>query len=260
MPRAVPVLRRQRPFVVPALPAQRRHFSRRPVQHCLVCVADAHGRASSAELQPGEFIWTGGDCHLYVNHFEQARTQLAREPCPCRGSRSSAGRIRSSTTGTMTSSSPVTRHIPASRHPSRYEEDPDDETKGPGSIRRAPHAASKSSAQARSQPVSPPSSEHHAHMRRANATRWPDVPGREPLVVVRNSKIHGKRCLRRASYPQGNARDRIPGRADFTRRRRCAVRRKGARRRSHFPVCRGRRDLHRRRRGRQSGAVHQSQM
>jgi len=31
-------------------------------------------------LQPGEFIWTGGDTHLYSNHLEQARTQLAREP------------------------------------------------------------------------------------------------------------------------------------------------------------------------------------
>jgi thymidylate synthase len=30
----------------------------------------------------GEFIWTGGDCHLYVNHLEQARLQLAREPLP----------------------------------------------------------------------------------------------------------------------------------------------------------------------------------
>ena len=29
-------------------------------------------------------------------------------------------------------------------------------------------------------------------MRRAKATRWPDVPGREPLVVVRNSSIHGR--------------------------------------------------------------------
>ncbi len=29
-------------------------------------------------LQPGEFIWTGGDVHLYRNHIEQARTQLAR--------------------------------------------------------------------------------------------------------------------------------------------------------------------------------------
>ncbi|ROR34658.1 thymidylate synthase [Inmirania thermothiophila] len=32
--------------------------------------------------EPGEFIWTGGDCHLYLNHLEQARTQLAREPRP----------------------------------------------------------------------------------------------------------------------------------------------------------------------------------
>jgi len=29
---------------------------------------------------PGEFIWTGGDCHLYLNHLEQAREQLKREP------------------------------------------------------------------------------------------------------------------------------------------------------------------------------------
>jgi thymidylate synthase len=32
--------------------------------------------------QPGEFIWTGGDCHLYSNHLEQTRLQLAREPRP----------------------------------------------------------------------------------------------------------------------------------------------------------------------------------
>ena len=31
-------------------------------------------------LKPGDFVWTGGDCHLYSNHFEQARTQLARVP------------------------------------------------------------------------------------------------------------------------------------------------------------------------------------
>src|SRR5690606_20198422 len=29
-----------------------------------------------------DFIWTGGDCHLYSNHFEQAELQLAREPRP----------------------------------------------------------------------------------------------------------------------------------------------------------------------------------
>lgn len=33
-------------------------------------------------LKPGEFIWTGGDCHLYTNHIEQAQRQLAREPKP----------------------------------------------------------------------------------------------------------------------------------------------------------------------------------
>jgi thymidylate synthase len=31
-------------------------------------------------LKPGEFIWTGGDCHLYSNHLEQTRLQLGREP------------------------------------------------------------------------------------------------------------------------------------------------------------------------------------
>ena len=31
-------------------------------------------------LRPGDFVWTGGDCHLYSNHLEQAREQLAREP------------------------------------------------------------------------------------------------------------------------------------------------------------------------------------
>jgi thymidylate synthase len=41
-----------------------------------------HMVAEQCGLQPGEFIWTGGDCHLYVNHFEQARVQLAREPLP----------------------------------------------------------------------------------------------------------------------------------------------------------------------------------
>ncbi|MBC7447505.1 MAG: thymidylate synthase [Hymenobacteraceae bacterium] len=32
--------------------------------------------------QPGEFIWTGGDTHLYLNHLEQAELQLTREPRP----------------------------------------------------------------------------------------------------------------------------------------------------------------------------------
>ena len=31
-------------------------------------------------LRPGEFIWTGGDCHLYTNHLEQAKLQISRKP------------------------------------------------------------------------------------------------------------------------------------------------------------------------------------
>lgn len=33
-------------------------------------------------LEPGEFIWTGGDCHLYANHIDQTIEQLGREPKP----------------------------------------------------------------------------------------------------------------------------------------------------------------------------------
>jgi len=36
--------------------------------------------AHQTNLEVGEFIWTGGDCHLYLNHLEQAKTQLQRAP------------------------------------------------------------------------------------------------------------------------------------------------------------------------------------
>jgi len=38
--------------------------------------------AQQANLQPGEFVWVGGDVHLYLNHLDQAREQLTREPRP----------------------------------------------------------------------------------------------------------------------------------------------------------------------------------
>jgi thymidylate synthase len=38
--------------------------------------------AQVCNLQPGEFIWTGGDTHLYSNHLEQVQLQLSREPRP----------------------------------------------------------------------------------------------------------------------------------------------------------------------------------
>jgi thymidylate synthase len=41
-----------------------------------------HMLAQQCDLEPGELVWTGGDCHLYLNHLEQADEQLAREPYP----------------------------------------------------------------------------------------------------------------------------------------------------------------------------------
>ena len=41
-----------------------------------------HMLAHQCNLEAGEFIWTGGDCHLYLNHLEQADLQLTRAPFP----------------------------------------------------------------------------------------------------------------------------------------------------------------------------------
>ena len=41
-----------------------------------------HMVAQQCDLQVGDFIWTGGDCHLYNNHLQQVQTQLARAPYP----------------------------------------------------------------------------------------------------------------------------------------------------------------------------------
>ena len=38
--------------------------------------------AQQADLEPGEFVWTGGDCHIYDNHVEQVLEQLSRQPYP----------------------------------------------------------------------------------------------------------------------------------------------------------------------------------
>jgi thymidylate synthase len=41
-----------------------------------------HLVAQQTDLGVGDFVWTGGDCHLYVNHLEQVELQLARAPYP----------------------------------------------------------------------------------------------------------------------------------------------------------------------------------
>jgi thymidylate synthase len=41
-----------------------------------------HMVAEQTGLKVGDFVWTGGDCHLYSNHLEQVHLQLSREPLP----------------------------------------------------------------------------------------------------------------------------------------------------------------------------------
>jgi thymidylate synthase len=41
-----------------------------------------HMMAQQCDLQVGELVWTGGDCHLYLNHLDQADEQLRRAPLP----------------------------------------------------------------------------------------------------------------------------------------------------------------------------------
>jgi thymidylate synthase len=38
--------------------------------------------AQQVDLQVGELVWTGGDCHIYDNHVDQVREQLSRAPFP----------------------------------------------------------------------------------------------------------------------------------------------------------------------------------
>ncbi len=37
---------------------------------------------AQCDLKVGEFIWTGGDCHIYSNHMEQVKLQLSLRPYP----------------------------------------------------------------------------------------------------------------------------------------------------------------------------------
>lgn len=41
-----------------------------------------HMVAQQCDLDVGDFIWTGGDCHIYSNHFDQVQLQLSRSPYP----------------------------------------------------------------------------------------------------------------------------------------------------------------------------------
>ena len=79
LPRAVPVLRRRRPAVVPALPAQRRHLPRRALQHRLLCAADAH---AGAAVRPG-----AGRVHLDRRRLPPVPQSPGAGRCSSRASR-----------------------------------------------------------------------------------------------------------------------------------------------------------------------------
>jgi thymidylate synthase len=46
------------------------------VQYALLTYLVAH----QCDLAPGDFVWTGGDCHIYLNQVEGVQEQLKREP------------------------------------------------------------------------------------------------------------------------------------------------------------------------------------
>ena len=77
-----------------------------------------HMLAQQCDLDVGDFIWTGGDCHIYSNHAEQVELQLAPRALPLPdAATSSAGRRRSSTTSTRTSKCVDYQHHPAIKAP-----------------------------------------------------------------------------------------------------------------------------------------------
>ena len=81
-----------------------------------------HMLAQQCDLDVGDFIWTGGDCHLYANHAEQVDDAArSARPSPTRRCTSSAGRRRSSTTSTRTSRCSTTSTTRRSRPRWPYE-------------------------------------------------------------------------------------------------------------------------------------------
>ena len=80
-----------------------------------------HMVAQQCDLDVGDFVWTGGDCHIYSNHFDQVRERAGRTPVPIQDSSSGANRNRCSTIATKTSKSRRTTRTCTSRPRSRCE-------------------------------------------------------------------------------------------------------------------------------------------
>ena len=103
-----------------------------------------HMVAQQCDLAAGEFIWTGGDCHLYLNHLEQADLQLSREPLPAPRTRDPApARRPCSTTTSRISRSELPVSSARSKRRSPYE------------IHESHEGQSRQSTDDRSSPLSP---------------------------------------------------------------------------------------------------------
>ncbi len=150
-----------------------------------------HMLAQQCDLVPGEFIWTGGDCHLYVNHLEQARLQLAREPLPLPRlelRRRPPIDLRLPLRGLRGRRLPVT------------------------SSHQGPDRRMKKSAKYR--PFAVPGS-HHPHMRHASRGSSRIRGG----TAVRGAPFRHPRPgrVRRAVHPEGNPHHRVPRRSHHAR-------------------------------------------
>ena len=82
VPRVLPVLRRRRPALLPALPAQRRHVPRRPVQHRQLRAAHPHGRRPGRACRPATSSGWAATATSTATTSAQVREQLSREVLP----------------------------------------------------------------------------------------------------------------------------------------------------------------------------------
>ena len=210
LPRDVPVLRRGRAAVLPALPAQRRHLPRRAVQHRLLRAAHAHDGAAVRPRAPASSSGRAATATSTSTTSSRRGCSSRASRCRCRTLVAQApARLDLRLPLTRTSRSPATSHIPPSRLPSPYEEgqaDPQDRC-----------------------PTTPTC---------ATPARVAD-DRRSPLFAVRRSRIHGSGVYAARRIRKGTRIVEYLGERISHAQGRRALRGQGPGRRPHVPVHRG---------------------